>query len=161
MLLLLVWQLNFFHCHTFLVQCLDTNLNILSLSSMVILRRHNYILQKNYFLFSYFCFQHCPQMMKSSTERSGWNEAQHVVETSPTRLAHAKLPLKFWYEAFSTTVFLINDMSIAMFRFISLFEKLYHKKPNYSFVKTLGCAFPVYVITQNKNSIFSPPNASS
>ncbi|TXG72186.1 hypothetical protein EZV62_000765 [Acer yangbiense] len=63
---------------------------------------------------------------------------RHIVETGLTLLAHAKMPLKFWHEAFSTAVFLINNMPIATFKFTSPFEKLYHKKPNYTFFKTFG-----------------------
>ncbi|KAL5803006.1 hypothetical protein ACOSQ4_031311 [Xanthoceras sorbifolium] len=35
---------------------------------------------------------------------------RHLVETGLTLLAHAKMPLMFWFEAFSTICFLVNNL---------------------------------------------------
>ena len=67
----------------------------------------------------------------------------HIVKTSLTLFAHAKMPFKFWYEAFTTSTFLINNMPLVAFHFMSSFERLYHKKPKYNFFKTFGSScFP-------------------
>ncbi|TXG58227.1 hypothetical protein EZV62_016056 [Acer yangbiense] len=68
---------------------------------------------------------------------------RHVVETGLTLLAHANLPLRFWVEAFETATFLINNLPSSVLNFMSPFEKLFSRKPNYAFLKTFGCScFP-------------------
>jgi hypothetical protein len=43
---------------------------------------------------------------------NGYSERRHrhIVETGLALLTHASLPLSFWSQAFSTTVYLINRM---------------------------------------------------
>ncbi|TXG61259.1 hypothetical protein EZV62_012622 [Acer yangbiense] len=68
---------------------------------------------------------------------------RHVVETELTLLAHANLPLRFWAKAFETATFLINNLPSSVLNFMSPFEKLFSRKPNYAFLKTFGCScFP-------------------
>ena len=60
-----------------------------------------------------------------------------------TLLAHADMSLKYWFKAFSTAVLLNNHLPTIILHFLSPFEKLFHKKPNYNFLKVFGCAcFP-------------------
>jgi hypothetical protein len=55
-------------------------------------------------------------------------------------LAHASVPLKFWDEAFSTAVFLINKLPSKVNHNETPYERLLHQQPNYSFLHTFGCA---------------------
>jgi hypothetical protein len=43
-------------------------------------------------------------------QQNGFAEQKHrhIVETSLTLLAHARMPLKFWDEAYLTTMYLVN-----------------------------------------------------
>jgi hypothetical protein len=61
------------------------------------------------------------------------------VEVGLSLLAHACMPLKFWYEAFSTTTYLINCLPSCVIEFASPFEKLFHTKPDYTWRKTFEC----------------------
>lgn len=70
---------------------------------------------------------------------------QHIIEKALTLLAQAELPLKFWWEACVFAVFLINRLPTATLGHISLFQKLFHSKPNYSFLKVFGCACYPYL----------------
>lgn len=52
-------------------------------------------------------FQHpCPYI--DSQNRKVERKHQYIVETGLTLVAHADLPLKFWWEAFETVVVFIN-----------------------------------------------------
>jgi hypothetical protein len=55
-------------------------------------------------------------------------------------LAHASMPLKFWDEAFLMAVFLINRLPSKVTENQSPFECLYGKTPDYTFLRTFGCA---------------------
>jgi histone deacetylase 1/2 len=57
-----------------------------------------------------------------------------------TLLACASLPLKFWDEAFTTAVFLINRLPSKVIANLSPFERLYGQKPDYAFLRVFGCA---------------------
>jgi hypothetical protein len=50
------------------------------------------------------------------------------------------MPLKFWDEAFLTAVFLINRLPTKVLNDITPFYRLYEKEPDYSFLRTFGCA---------------------
>lgn len=62
-----------------------------------------------------------------------------------TLLAHAKMPLTFWLEAFSTATILINSIRSPVLQQVSPFEKLYQKKPDYTYLKTFGCSCYSYL----------------
>lgn len=78
---------------------------------------------------------------------------RHIIETDMTLFAHASLPLHFWDDAFSTTVFLINSMPTPILQNRSPFEKLYQKIPDYNFLKVFGCAFYPYLRPYNSNKL--------
>ncbi|XP_031257121.1 uncharacterized protein LOC116115112 [Pistacia vera] len=60
---------------------------------------------------------------------------RHLVEIGLTLLAQAFMPLKYWWNAFQTLVFLINRLPTITLNHMSPFEVLFHQKPNYSFLK--------------------------
>lgn len=64
---------------------------------------------------------------------------RHIIETSLTLLAQSKLPLKFWWEACETVVYLLNRLPTYVFNHKSLYAKLYQNESDYSLLKTFGC----------------------
>jgi histone deacetylase 1/2 len=65
---------------------------------------------------------------------------RHIVEIGLSLLAHASMPLKFWDEAFLTTVFLINRLPSKVIGNATPHELLFNKPLDYSFLRTFGCA---------------------
>lgn len=62
----------------------------------------------------------------------------HIVETTLTLLFHASISLEIWFHAFATATFLINQMPMATLNFLSPFEKLFGRPPDYKHLKSLG-----------------------
>jgi histone deacetylase 1/2 len=50
------------------------------------------------------------------------------------------MPLKFWDEAFLTAAFLINRMPSKVIENQTPLERLFHQQPDYSTLRTFGCA---------------------
>jgi hypothetical protein len=65
---------------------------------------------------------------------------RHVIETALSLLAHSHLPSKYWVEAVSTSVYLINRLPTPTLKNFSPFLKLFQKAPDYTLLKTFGCA---------------------
>jgi hypothetical protein len=65
---------------------------------------------------------------------------RHIVETGLALLAQSKLPITYWVDAFNTAVYLINRLPTAVLKYQSPYAKLLHKSPNYSLLRTFGCA---------------------
>jgi histone deacetylase 1/2 len=80
----------------------------------------------------------CPHahQQNGSAER----KHHHLVEVGLTLLAQASMPLRFWDVAFQTTCFLINRLPSKVIQFSTPLEKLFGVTPDYSFLKTFGCA---------------------
>ena len=80
----------------------------------------------------------CPHahQQNGSAER----KHRHIVEVGLTLLAHAHMPLKYWDEAFLTATFLINRIPSRVINFTTPLERLFKRKPDYSFLRTFGCA---------------------
>jgi hypothetical protein len=56
---------------------------------------------------------------------------RHIVEVGLTLLAQASMPLKFWDEAFTTAVYLINQTPSKVVGYETPLERLFHTKLNY------------------------------
>ena len=68
---------------------------------------------------------------------------RHITEMGLTLLSQASMPLNYWWEAFSTSTFLINHLSTPTLGHKSPIEVLLNIKPNLSFLKVFGCScFP-------------------
>jgi hypothetical protein len=80
----------------------------------------------------------CPHahQQNGSAER----KHRHIVEVGLTLLAQASMPLKFWDEAFTMTVYLINRTPNKVLNFEIPLECLFHTKPNYMSLGVFGCA---------------------
>uniref|UniRef100_A0A2N9I4N5 Uncharacterized protein n=1 Tax=Fagus sylvatica TaxID=28930 RepID=A0A2N9I4N5_FAGSY len=80
----------------------------------------------------------CPHthQQNGSVER----KHRHIVETGLTLLAYSSVPFSYWDEAFLTAAYLINCLPSPITQHKSLIDILYHKSPDYKFLKTFGCA---------------------
>jgi hypothetical protein len=74
-------------------------------------------------------------------QQNGFTEHKHrhIVEVGLSLLAHAAMPLKFWGEAFSTVVYLINRTLSRVIEFSSPYAKLFGSSPDYTWLKVFGC----------------------
>jgi histone deacetylase 1/2 len=64
---------------------------------------------------------------------------RHIVEVGLTILAHASIPLKFWDEAFTTAVYLINRVPSRVINNETPYEHLFKQTPDYSMLRVFGC----------------------
>ncbi|MFS7946898.1 putative RNA-directed DNA polymerase [Helianthus anomalus] len=83
----------------------------------------------------------CPH----TSEQNGIVERRHrhVVETGLALLAHSNLPQRFWSFAFETATYLINRLPSRTSSNTSPFLHIFHRKPDYSFLRVFGCqCFP-------------------
>ena len=74
---------------------------------------------------------------------------RHIVEVGLCLLAHAHMPLDFWWEAFSAAVFFINRTPSVVLQFNSPFQCIFHQIPDYSALKVFGCACFPYLRAYN------------
>ena len=70
-----------------------------------------------------------------------------------TLLAQASLPLKFWWNAFHTAVFLINRLPTPTLNNISPYQKIFHQKLDYNFLRTFSCACYPYLMPYNRHKL--------
>ena len=80
----------------------------------------------------------CPHahQQNGSVER----KHRHIVEVGLSLLSHASMPLKFWDEAFQSAAYLINRVPSKTISNTTPLERLFHQKPDYSFLRVFGCA---------------------
>ncbi|KAL0540368.1 hypothetical protein IC582_024605 [Cucumis melo] len=80
----------------------------------------------------------CPH----TSQQNGRAERKHhhILDSVRALLLSASCPEKFWGEAALTSVYTINRLPSSVLQNISPFEKLYGTPPNYSNLKTFGCA---------------------
>ena len=76
---------------------------------------------------------------------------RHIVETRLTLLAQAKMPLKYWQEAFTYAVYIINKLVSHVVGIKTPFELPYSSKPDYSQIKVFGCECFPYLRPYNKH----------
>jgi len=65
---------------------------------------------------------------------------RHIVEVGLALLSCTSMPMKFWDEAFLTATYLINRLPSAVINFSTPLERLFGQKPDYSSLRTFGCA---------------------
>lgn len=78
----------------------------------------------------------CPH----TSEQNGVVERRHrhIVEMELTLLAKASMPLKYWSDAFSHMVHLINRFPTPVLQHLSPYEKLYKGQSDYARLKVFG-----------------------
>lgn len=74
---------------------------------------------------------------------------KHLVETGLTILVQASMPLKYWWEAFSNAIYLINRLSTPVLRDCSHFEALFHHKPDLTLLRTFEYEYYPYLRPYN------------
>lgn len=77
----------------------------------------------------------------------------HIVEMGLSMLAQANLPLKFWWDAFNSAVFIINRLPAPVLNFLSPFQLLFGHIPDYSFLKVFGCSCFPYLRAYNHHKL--------
>jgi transposase InsO family protein len=77
-----------------------------------------------------------------TSEQNGISERKHrhITETGLSLLAQFGLSPSYWVDTFLTATYLINRMPTAVLKHVSPFFKLFQRHPDYSFLKTFGCA---------------------
>ena len=66
---------------------------------------------------------------------------RHITELGLSMMFDSKMPLKYWVEAFFTATFLSNLLPTSSLPNNQiLYQKLFGKAVNYSFLRTFGCA---------------------
>lgn len=65
---------------------------------------------------------------------------RHTVKIGLALLAHSSVPIKFWNHAFEAAVYLINRLPTPNLGSTSPSERLFAKAPDYSLLRTFGCA---------------------
>jgi hypothetical protein len=93
----------------------------------------------------------CPH----TSEQNGVVERRHrhVVETGLTLLAQSHVPHRFWNFAFDTAVYLINRMPSRTNSSLSPFQYLFHRPPDYSFLRVFGSQCFPHLRPYNKHKI--------
>jgi len=70
---------------------------------------------------------------------------RHLLDITRSLLLQASVPSRFWAEALSTAVFLINRLPSVVIDFDSPFFRLFKTQPDYSDLHTFGCACFVHL----------------
>lgn len=65
---------------------------------------------------------------------------RHIAEFGLTPLVQAQMPLQYWWEAFSTAVYLINRLPSQVTQNETPYSLILHKEPDYKLLKPFGCA---------------------
>lgn len=69
------------------------------------------------------------------------NRRTRVVEKGLALLLQATLPSSFWIHSFRTVVFTINRLPSKVLNYVSPYQLLYEKMPDYNFLRVFGCSF--------------------
>jgi len=70
---------------------------------------------------------------------------RHLLDVTRSLLLQASVPPRFWVEALSTIVFLINRLPSIVIDFDSPFFRLFKVQPDYSDLHTFGCVCFVHL----------------
>ncbi|KAL5715327.1 hypothetical protein ACHQM5_017160 [Ranunculus cassubicifolius] len=95
----------------------------------------------------------CPH----TSEQNGRVERKHrnVTELGLSMMFNGYVPRRFWVEAFSSAVWLINRLPSRVLDMNSPYEKLYGRVPNYASLRVFGCRCFPYLRDYAKNK-FDP-----
>jgi len=78
---------------------------------------------------------------------------RHIVELGLTLLAQAKMPRHYWWEAFSTAVYLINRLPSSINPNKIPYSLVYKKEPDYENLKPFGYAYFPCLKPYNQNKL--------
>jgi transposase InsO family protein len=95
-----------------------------------------------------FSCPHTPQQ-NGTVER----KHRHIIESALTLLSHASLPITQWTYAVTTAIHLINRLPIPKLSNKSPWEKLFHKPPDLTHLRTFGCLCFPYLRPYNHHKL--------
>ena len=64
---------------------------------------------------------------------------RHLLDVVRILLLESSVPSKFWVDALSTAIYLINKLPSQVLNFDSPYYRLYHQHPSYLNLHTFGC----------------------
>lgn len=70
---------------------------------------------------------------------------RHLAEIYRSMLHAKNVPGRFWAEGMRTAAHVINKLHQPRLEFVSPFEKLWNKKPTFSYLRIFGCVCYVFV----------------
>jgi len=79
---------------------------------------------------------------------------RHNLDVIRTLLIESSVPSKYWVEALSTVVYLINRLPSKVLNLESPYFRLYHQNSNYSDFHTFGCVCVVHLPPSQHNKLF-------
>jgi histone deacetylase 1/2 len=79
---------------------------------------------------------------------------RHIVETCPTLLAHASIPLCYGNDAFATACFLINRLPSCTIDMKTPLQKLINETPDKTFFKVFECACWPHLRPYNNHKLY-------
>ncbi|RVW81941.1 Retrovirus-related Pol polyprotein from transposon TNT 1-94 [Vitis vinifera] len=93
----------------------------------------------------------CP----STPQQNGVAERKnrHLLDVVRTLLLDSSVPPRFWCEALSTAIHLINCLPSPMLNHVSPFSKLFGHSPLYSDLRTFGCVCFVHLPTHERHKL--------
>jgi hypothetical protein len=95
-----------------------------------------------------FSCPHTPQQ-NGTVER----KHRHIIESALTLLSHASLPITQWSYAVTTAIHLINRLPTPKLSHKSPWEKLFHKLPDLTHLRTFGCLCFPYLRPYNHHKL--------
>ncbi|KAL3523634.1 hypothetical protein ACH5RR_016468 [Cinchona calisaya] len=93
----------------------------------------------------------CP----STPQQNGVAERKnrHLLDVVRTLLLESFVPSRFWCEALSTAVHLINRLPSSSLNHVSPFTRLFGRTPNYSNLRTFGCVCFVHLPAHERTKL--------
>ena len=92
---------------------------------------------------------------RSTSQQNGIAERKnrHLLDVVRTLLLDSSVPPRFWCEALSTAVHLINRLPSPMLNHVSPFSKLFGHYPLYYDLRTFGCVCFVHLPTHEQHKL--------
>ncbi|KAJ0046336.1 hypothetical protein Pint_05309 [Pistacia integerrima] len=80
---------------------------------------------------------------------------RHLLDVVRALLLQSSIPPKFWVEALSTTVYLINRLPFSVLNYETPYFRLYNQHPKYLDMHTFGCVCFVHLPSHERNKLFA------
>jgi hypothetical protein len=78
---------------------------------------------------------------------------RHLLDIIKTLLLESFVPSKFWIEALSTAIYLINRLPSQVLNFDSPYYRLHNKSPSYHDLHTFGCVCFVHLPSHERHKL--------
>jgi transposase InsO family protein len=80
---------------------------------------------------------------------------RHLLDVVRTLLLESFIPSKFWVEALSTAVYLINKLPSQVLNFNYPYYHLYHQHPSYLNLHTFGCVCFIHLPSHEHHKLYA------